>query len=121
MMHHTRFDLLDHLHTIDADTRWITRDDLATTLNVGTEAVHKRMRGLEADGLAEIQRYERSDRRDNRQPPPRYRVTGHGTALYRMELARMCGEVVVPVIHPDLVRAYSVTVLTHALGMEAAA
>lgn len=95
-----RFNLLDHLHTIDADTRWINREDLAVTLGCTTEAAHSRMMRLERDGLAEIRRHERVVA--NTYPPPDYRLTGHGTALYRAEIARMDGVTSPPRIHLDV-------------------
>jgi hypothetical protein len=117
-MRPARFDLLDHLHTIDADTRWINREDLATTLGTSTDAAHARMMKLERDGLLEIRRHERVVA--NACPPPDYRLTGHGTALYRAELARIDGNTGPPQVTPDLQRAFEVTTLLHALGKDAA-
>ena len=117
-MRPARFDLLDHLHTIDADTRWINREDLAMTLGITGEAAHARMMKLERDGLLEIRRHERTNA--NTYPPPDYRLTGHGTALYRAELARMAGNTGPPRLDESVAHA---SLATHALthyGTEAA-
>lgn len=118
-MRRDRFDLLDHLHTLDADTQWVGRDDLATTLDASGESVHARMMRLADDGIIEIRRHPRTN--SIATPPPDYRLTGHGTALYRAEVARMDGWSSPPLVTPDLQRAFEVTTLIHALGMEAVA
>ena len=110
-----RFDLLDHMHTIDADTRWINREDLANTLGITGEAAHSRMMKLERDGLVDVRRHERVTA--NTYPPPDYRLTGHGTALYRAELARIDGNTGPPRIIdaidlPSLLAARILTVTT---------
>ena len=117
-MNPARFDLLDHLHTIDADSRWVNREDLANTWNISSDAAHSRMMRLEADGLAMIRRHERVNA--NTYPPPDYRLTGHGSALYRAELARMAGETGPPRLDESVAHA---SLATHALthyGTEAA-
>jgi len=114
----TQFDLLDHLHTHDADTHWIGRDDLATTLNASTEATHARMMRLADHNLIDIRRHPRTN--TTATPPPDYRITGHGSSLYRAHLARMTGDMGPPQVTPDLQRAFEVTTLLHALGKDAA-
>jgi hypothetical protein len=85
----TQFDLLDHLHTHDAD-----------------------------HNLIEIRRHPRTN--TTATPPPDYRITGHGSSLYRAHLARMTGDMGPPQVTPDLQRAFEVTTLLHALGKDAA-
>lgn len=107
------FEALDHLHLIDADTRWIDQADLATTLNTSTEATHVRMRRLEAANLIDIQRA--TDQ------PIRYRISAHGLQMYRATLLRMDGVTGPPPLHPDIERATLATLALHAYGTEAAA
>lgn len=113
-----QFDALDHLHTIDADTHWITRDDLATTLGTSTEATHARMRRLEDTGLVHI---DRPNRHDQPHASIRYRVSERGTHMYRAENLRMVGVTAPPPLHPAIERATLATLALHAYGTEAAA
>lgn len=87
-----QFDALDHLHTIDAGVRWITRDDLATTLGISGEATHLRMRRLESAGLVDIDR--------PKDDPLRYRVSVDGQNAYRLYVLRMDGVTGPPATDP---------------------
>lgn len=108
-----QFNALDHLHTIDADTRPVQRDDLATTLGIHPEAAHARMLRLKKTELVEIHQEHRHDLAT-------YSITELGMRLYRAENLRMIGVTAPPPLHPSIERATLATLALHAYGTEAA-
>lgn len=111
-----QFDNLDHLMTLDADTRTIARDDLATTLGISLEAVQLRMRRLEAEGFVDITRPGRES-----PEPITYRISARGVQAYRAHLLRMDGVTGPPPLHASIETATLTMMALHAYGTECAA
>lgn len=108
-----QFDNLDHLMTIDADKRAVTRDDLATTLNTSEESAHKRMYRLALDDFVEIIRPE------HRCDQYQYRISARGVQAYRAHLLRMDGVTGPPPLHASIELATITMMALHAYGIDA--
>jgi Mn-dependent DtxR family transcriptional regulator len=111
----SQFQMLDHLHTLDADHTPVEQADLATTLGVDDKSVERRMRRLVDVGLVDVVRS------DHRLDPVRYAPSEIGRAAYRMQLLVWDGVTAPPVLDESVAHASLAAYgLTH-YGTEAAA
>lgn len=102
-----QFDILDLLHTLDADRHPVLREHLALNLgDITPEACHCRMLRYKRDGLVDILQ-------DSRHSPALYEPSELGRRLYRAALLEMDGVTAPPPVHPHLQLAYEATTLYH--------